>query len=116
VANPNFAKNPISGMIRALQKYGAPMPQAMAEGIANGTVVATPDGTDIDYLCPVDIDGQTLMLDFDTGSSDLWVFSTEQPSSQTQGHTVFDKSKASNVNTFPFLKHFLPNTNLVPTT
>ena len=83
-------------MLRTMNKYGVPVPKAMAEGIANGTVVATPDGTDLDYLCPVDIDGQTLMLDFDTGSSDLWLFSTEQPSSQTSGHTVFDKTKAKN--------------------
>jgi hypothetical protein len=51
------------------------------------------------YLCPVQIGtpAQTLMLDFDTGSSDLWVWSTELPASLRQGgqNAVFDPSKSS---------------------
>jgi len=38
----------------------------------------------------VTIGGQTLNLDFDTGSSDLWVFSTLQASSQTTGHKLYN--------------------------
>jgi len=102
-------------MLRTIHKYGQPTPVYLAAAMENGTVVATPDGSDLEYLCPVDIDGQTLMLDFDTGSSDLWVFSTEQPSSQTQGHTVFDKSKAPNVCAPPILWIFA-NVTIVPRT
>lgn len=54
------------------------------------------------YLCEVGIGtpAQTLKLDFDTGSADLWVWSTELPSNvqsqgKSSGHTVFDPSKSS---------------------
>jgi hypothetical protein len=66
------------------------------------------------WISPVDIGGQTLNLDFDTSSADLclyvfmsrlvkqntdnmgsWVFSTEFPSSESAGHTVYDSSQSS---------------------
>jgi hypothetical protein len=55
------------------------------------------------YLCPVKIGtpAQTLYLDFDTGSSDLWVWSTELPQStlsqaNAQNQQVaFDATKSS---------------------
>lgn len=34
------------------------------------------------------------MMDFDTGSSDLWVFNTQLPAQANQGHSVFDPSKS----------------------
>lgn len=42
------------------------------------------------YLCPVSVGGQTLNLDFDTGSADLWVYSTLQPTTQQSGHSVYN--------------------------
>jgi Eukaryotic aspartyl protease len=55
---------------------------------------------DSSYLCPVQIGtpAQTLMLDFDTGSSDLWVWSTELPKADLTSagsHTVFNATKSS---------------------
>jgi hypothetical protein len=34
-------------------------------------------------------------LDFDTGSADLWLFSTQLAASSQQGHTVYDSKKSS---------------------
>ena len=37
----------------------------------SGSVKASPEEGDTEFLSPVNIGGQTLMMDFDTGSSDL---------------------------------------------
>lgn len=66
-----------------------------------GQVPATDIQNDAEYLCPVAIGtpAQTLMLDFDTGSSDLWVWSTDLPKATVSkyhaAHTIFDSSKSS---------------------
>ncbi|EIW61844.1 acid protease [Trametes versicolor FP-101664 SS1] len=59
-----------------------------AESIQNG----------LEYVVPVKIGtpGVTLNLDFDTGSSDLWVWSSElSRASSTKGHTIYNPSKSS---------------------
>ena len=71
--------------LRTLNKFGAHVPEHVAiaatavqraasgTSVQSGAVVATPEVYDQEYLCPVSIGTppQTLMLDFDTGSSDL---------------------------------------------
>lgn len=115
VANARFTgHNGPRAMAKAYRKFRMPLPdgltkaleaqkaasaaQAVARrfstraGVSNqtGIVTATPEPMDIEYLSPVMIGGQTVNLDFDSGSSDLWVFSSGlQPEAQT-GHRIFD--------------------------
>lgn len=60
-----------------------------------GLVTATPETGDIEYLSPVQIGGQTLNLDFDSGSSDLWVFNTQLSKTASQGHQLFNPTKST---------------------
>ena len=46
---------------------------ATASGSGSGSVVATPQDHNSEFLCPVTVGGQTLNLNVDTGSSDLYV-------------------------------------------
>jgi len=97
IKNPGIIKSGPAAMAAPFIKYGKTMPAevALAAATADGTVVATPTEYDSEYLCPVVIGGETLQLDFDTGSSDLWVFSSEQPKSQTTGHVIYTPSATS---------------------
>ncbi|KAI0737753.1 acid protease [Daedaleopsis nitida] len=63
-----------------------------AESIQNGELSI------LEYVVPVKIGtpGVTLNLDFDTGSSDLWVWSSEfARASSYKGHNIYDPSKSS---------------------
>src|ERR1700753_1951080 len=53
------------------QKYDKPVPTSVAIAVQSGSVVASPEQYDIEYLCPVSVGGTVLNLDFDTGSADL---------------------------------------------
>ncbi|KAF7866683.1 hypothetical protein EAF04_005525 [Stromatinia cepivora] len=59
-----------------------------------GVVVATPETGDTEYLSQVNIGGQTMTMDFDSGSSDLWVFSTQLATASQSGHQNYDPSKS----------------------
>jgi len=69
---------------------------AAANGTAGtGIVTATPEKGDVEYLSPVNIGGQTMNMDFDSGSSDLWVFSSQLPAASQAGHTVYNPQKSA---------------------
>ncbi|KAK6362646.1 Type I transmembrane sorting receptor [Orbilia blumenaviensis] len=73
------------------------MHKEVAKRYADSTVAASSRNGDVEYTIPVKIGSpaQTLNLNLDTGSSDLWVFSTSQPTSQLTGHNVYNPSKSS---------------------
>lgn len=62
-----------------------------------GLVAATPEQGDVEYLAPVNIGGQTLNLDFDSGSSDLWIFNTQLATASQTGHTLYDPKKSTSL-------------------
>ncbi|PTB36214.1 uncharacterized protein TrAFT101_000180 [Trichoderma asperellum] len=80
-----------------LRKKVTPEGSTDPNGTETGEVGAEDQQNDSEYLCEVTIGtpGQTLLLDFDTGSSDLWVFSTELSSTIQKGHTVFNPKNSS---------------------
>lgn len=105
VKNDKFVRNGPLALARAYIKYGAPLPPNLANAVdkiknqrrSTGSAATTPEQYDSEYLTPVQIGtpAQTLNLDFDTGSSDLWVFSSETVKSQVNGQTLYDPSKSS---------------------
>ncbi|GAW19695.1 hypothetical protein ANO14919_091840 [Xylariales sp. No.14919] len=108
VSNAAFKPHGPFQLAKAYNKYGAAMPEGLAKTVAkynaakkakrdSGSAKTTPEQYDIQYLTPVEIGtpAQTLNLDFDSGSSDLWVFSTDTPSSSVNGQTQYDPSSSS---------------------
>lgn len=95
--SPNHAKldsglGPAGGRVSL-----TPVLRKKAADGSTGNVTADDQQNDLQYLCEVSIGSppQNLQLDFDTGSADLWVFSTELSASARSGHTAFDSTKSS---------------------
>ncbi|KAL9599198.1 MAG: hypothetical protein Q9219_003979 [cf. Caloplaca sp. 3 TL-2023] len=106
-----FKKSGPAAVLSTYGKFNATAPEDVINAAAanDGTVTTTPEQYDSEYLTPVTIGGQTLNLDFDTGSSDLsvfsryfdyygidteprWCFSTELSAAQSNGHSVYNPS------------------------
>lgn len=83
---------------KTLNKFGVTVPEsinaAAAAAAQQGSVSATPEQYDSEYLCPVTVGSTTLNLDFDTGSADLWVYSSELPASERAGHSYYTVSSS----------------------
>lgn len=110
VQNPEHVPIGPLALAKAYNKYNIAMPEDLIKAVERitsellvkrdtGTVEAdpAPSGYDLEYLAEVEIGtpSQKLYLDFDTGSSDLWVFSDETPSAQVNGHPKYSPSKSS---------------------
>ncbi|KAH8671661.1 aspartic peptidase domain-containing protein [Xylariales sp. PMI_506] len=89
-----YGKTPPPELVKTVQEYRA---QRKAKRATSGSVATQPEDEDEAYLTPVSIGtpAQILQLDFDSGSSDLWVFSSSTPASESRGHTVYTPAKSS---------------------
>ncbi|KAL2357111.1 aspartic peptidase domain-containing protein [Cryomyces antarcticus] len=97
VPNGKRIRNGPLAMSKTYAKYAVEAPTDIKVAAANaaasqqGEVSNAPEAHDQSYLCPVTVGGQTLNLDFDTGSADLSI-NTVQP---TQQITFFDAVKST---------------------
>ncbi|KAH6964493.1 aspartic peptidase domain-containing protein [Fusarium avenaceum] len=97
-------------LIHVYNKYRKPLPKKLqkiakieADMIKNklgmkGSAMATPPQYyDSQYVVPVKIGtpAQTTYLNFDTGSSDLWVFSTDTYQPSQEGHILYKPDKST---------------------
>ena len=96
-------------LYKAHLKFGATPPAYLVAAVAKidaaniqrrdqGSVVTSPINTKDDaYVAAVSIGtpAQSLDLDFDTGSSDLWVFSSDTPSNERNGQNIYTASRSS---------------------
>jgi hypothetical protein len=100
VARGTFRKNGPAQMVKTFRKYGKPVPDHILAAAENSATVSADANTgsdpavpsdeyDSSYLSPVTVGSNTLHLDFDTGSADLWVFSSLQAQSSLQGHDYY---------------------------
>ncbi|KAK2814347.1 hypothetical protein FQN49_008212 [Arthroderma sp. PD_2] len=87
--------HPAVGYARALHKFGMKVPKAVQDAADKGSVPTTPTSGDEQYVTKVTVGEGELNLDLDTGSGDLWVFSTETPDSQSEGHNLYKPSSSS---------------------
>ncbi|KAK8152975.1 aspartic peptidase domain-containing protein [Phyllosticta citrichinensis] len=102
VERGTYVKNGPAQVAKVHKKYGKTIPSAVNAAVSavsassTGSVQATPeDNVDSLYLCPVTIGGTELQLDFDTGSADLWVFSSLMAQDEQTGHAIYKPSSSS---------------------
>ncbi|TVY71406.1 Aspergillopepsin-1 [Lachnellula suecica] len=101
VKNPNYVRNGTAAMLKAYAKHRLTptkeMPAEFMSALAkrqDGSAPAIPsDG--VEYLVQTSVGGQKLNLDFDSGSSDLWVFSSSLSTANTKGHDVYNPASSS---------------------
>ncbi|KAK8212062.1 aspartic peptidase domain-containing protein [Phyllosticta capitalensis] len=108
-ANPNALArtNGMAAMRKVFRKYGFEHPTIDTRIVvsndnalnltnkAGGLVSANPEDGAALFLSPVNIGGQTLNLDFDSGSSDLWVFSTSLNQATIGQHAAFNPGQST---------------------
>jgi hypothetical protein len=115
IRNPNFVKrNGTAALAKAYVKHGIAMPEELiaslnklknaattSSGQGEGNVTTTEVRGGVEFVAPIQIGRQTLNVDFDSGSSDLWVFSSDLPAAFKVGHTIFDPNSSTTFKTIP---------------
>lgn len=103
ISNGPIERHGPSDLARMYRKYNIDLPRDVEAVVntknnnnnnnnSNGDNVVTIASNDMKYLTPVKIGGQTLNLELDTGSSDLWVFSPHLSRAEQRGHKIYDPS------------------------
>ncbi|CAI7648138.1 unnamed protein product [Penicillium glandicola] len=67
----------------------------VADSDQTGVVDATSIDGDVEFVSPVDIGGQTLNMNFDSGSADMWVLNSRLPESMRGNRTVYEPSEST---------------------
>ncbi|CCF34316.1 eukaryotic aspartyl protease, partial [Colletotrichum higginsianum] len=90
------AKNPAPAQAEGFKSLaaGATNQSAAPGQPGTGLVTATPIRNDVEYVSPIKIGGQEVNVDFDSGSSDLWVFTSMLDAQSQTGHQLYDPSKS----------------------
>ncbi|QKX54592.1 uncharacterized protein TRUGW13939_01680 [Talaromyces rugulosus] len=84
------ARHPAAHLAKAYSKYGAAVPNHVAAAAAaTGSVVTTPGEDEALYITKITVGSDTLNIDIDTGSADLWAFSSLTPASERKGHNYY---------------------------
>lgn len=117
IAKP-FRPGPVQ-LQKAYKKFNKAVPTDVAAAASDGSVSATPEQYDAEYLSPVEIGGQTLNLDFDTGSADLYVQEHSTPRfvlTQLAGSSLRSSRGLSNQGTVSMThpSRTLPKSSRVP--
>lgn len=96
----NIKITPAQHVLNTYNKYNKKAPaqvKSAAAAYQSGSVSADAVPYDVEYISPVKIGSQTFNMDFDTGSSDLWVFSEFMPASQRSGHNIYTPGSTASV-------------------
>lgn len=97
-----------------LKPFNSEASRNVSEPDQTGAVSAQSVQNDAEFVSPVMVGGQMMVMNFDTGSSDMyvslafivfwisritvicrWVFNTQLEETSTKGHTVFDPAKSA---------------------
>ncbi|KAL1303538.1 hypothetical protein AAFC00_006911 [Neodothiora populina] len=93
----------LANFVRAVTPSASPTSTSTStasDSKESGEVAATPADDGAEYLSKVTVGGQEMNLNFDTGSADLWVFSSYLSKAEIGEHSVYDPSKSSSFSNY----------------